>query len=94
MQVPIVIVGTKYDVLQQNESEKLKWICRALRYFAHINGADLVFTQMKEKGFSDFKQIMSTHTYSESKIPKLQFEHGKPISVIAATDKLTKIGDP
>jgi len=27
MQVPIVIVGTKYDVLQQNESEKLKWFC-------------------------------------------------------------------
>ena len=49
---------------------------------------------MKEKGFSDFKQVLSTHTYTESKIPKLQFEHGKPISVIAATDKLTKIGDP
>lgn len=69
--VPIVIVGTKYDVLAQHESEKLKWICRAMRYFAHVNGADLVFTQMKEKGFSDFKTILSQHTFTEAKVPKL-----------------------
>ncbi len=66
-----------------------------MRYFAHINGADLVFSQMKEKGFSDFKSVLSVHTYSSSpKTPKIQTEHGKPICILAATDKLTKIGDP
>ena len=49
---------------------------------------------MKDKGFSDFKAILGSHVYSESKLPKLQYEHGKPLCVIASTDKLTKIGDP
>ena len=32
---PVLIVGTKYDALRENESEPLKWLCRAIRYFAH-----------------------------------------------------------
>jgi len=43
-----------------------------MRYFAHVNGADLVFSQMKEKGFSDFKSILGAHAYSSvAKVPKM-----------------------
>ena len=40
---PVLIVGTKYDVFKVHESEPMKWMCRALRYFAHQNGCSLVF---------------------------------------------------
>lgn len=38
--IPIqtIIVGTKYDVFGIEESENKKWMCRALRFFAHTNG--------------------------------------------------------
>lgn len=51
---------------------------------------------MREKGFSDFKQILNTYSFSSptSKQPKPQTEHGKPLCVLATTDKLTKIGEP
>jgi len=49
---------------------------------------------MKEKGFSDFKSVLSQHTYQGQKLPKIQPEHGKPLCLLAGTDKLTKIGDP
>ena len=41
--IPTVIVGTKYDIFGLQESENKKWMCRALRYFAHTNGCDLTF---------------------------------------------------
>lgn len=36
--IPTIIVGTKYDVFGLEEPENKKWMCRALRYFAHSNG--------------------------------------------------------
>ena len=41
--IPTIIVGTKYDVFGIEESENKKWMCRALRYNAHVNGCDLTF---------------------------------------------------
>lgn len=68
---PVVIVGTKYDVFGSHESEKLKWMCRALRYYAHVNSSDLVMTSTKEKGFVELKAIMNTHVFSGTRSPKL-----------------------
>ena len=39
--VPVIIAGTKYDKFSLQEPEKAKWMCRALRYFAHMNGCDV-----------------------------------------------------
>ena len=36
--IPTIIVGTKYDVFGIEEPENKKWMCRALRFFAHSNG--------------------------------------------------------
>lgn len=91
---PVVIVGTKYDVFGSHESEKLKWMCRALRYFAHINSCDLVMTSNKEKGFVELKAIMNTHVFSGTRSPKLQFDHSNAVCVLSGSDKLTKIGEP
>ena len=41
--IPVIIAGTKYDVFGIQESENKKWLCRAMRYNAHVNGCDLTF---------------------------------------------------
>lgn len=47
--LPIVIVGTKYDVFANTYEIKLKkMLCDALRYIAHTNGCDLVFASVRE----------------------------------------------
>ena len=44
-QAEIVVVGTKYDILEKADMEKLKWVCRCLRFFTHINGLSLVYVK-------------------------------------------------
>lgn len=47
--VPITVIGAKYDLFaQQNEPVQKKLLCSALRYIAHKNGCDLVFSSIKE----------------------------------------------
>ena len=41
--VPLVILGGKYDLFQNIESENKKTICKALRFIAHNYGATLQF---------------------------------------------------
>lgn len=36
--IPTIIVGTKYDVFGIQESENKKWLCRGMRFNAHVNG--------------------------------------------------------
>jgi dynein light intermediate chain 2 len=50
MYVPVIIIGTKFDLFAKNyEPVKKKQLCLALRYIAHSNGCDLVFSSVKEK---------------------------------------------
>ncbi|KAK2158860.1 hypothetical protein LSH36_162g01004 [Paralvinella palmiformis] len=39
--IPLVIVGTKYDIFQEFDPEKRKVICKTLRFVAHTYGAHL-----------------------------------------------------
>ena len=49
MPIPVVIIGTKYDVFANTyESQLKKKLIDALRYTAHTTGADLVFTSVRE----------------------------------------------
>ncbi len=92
--VPLVLVGAKWDTLASAESEKVKWLARGLRYFAHVNNADLVFGSTKEKGFADLKTLFFRLLFATEKAPKLQTEHGRALCVRAAQDKLSSIGEP
>ena len=75
LNVPVVVYGSKYDVFGSLELEKMKWLCRGLRYFAHSNGCDLVFGSNKEKGFNDAKSIIYRHLYTTTRVPKTQLNH-------------------
>ena len=46
----MIIIGSKFDYFANTfESVKKKQVCLALRYIAHANGCDLVFSSVKEK---------------------------------------------
>lgn len=40
--IPLVIIGSKYDIFQDFDSEKRKVICKTLRFVAHYYGASLM----------------------------------------------------
>lgn len=39
-----IVIGAKYDVYDKYDSEKRKWISRSIRYYAHLNGASVLFS--------------------------------------------------
>lgn len=47
--VPLLIVANKYDLFQNEESERKKWMARTLRYFAHKNGATLLYCSQNDQ---------------------------------------------
>nr|AAH79201.1 Dynein cytoplasmic 2 light intermediate chain 1 [Rattus norvegicus] len=46
--IPLVIIGSKYDIFQDFDPEKRKVICKTLRFVAHYYGASLMFTSKSE----------------------------------------------
>jgi len=95
---PLVIFGTKCDVfLADVDPEKRKGLCRALRYFSHINGAHLVLTSLKDKtAMNTVRSILRQLLFgiaAKGGIPE-QLDSSKPISISAGKDSLQNIGTP
>lgn len=45
--VPLLMIGTKYDLFQNREPEERKMVCKSLRFLAHMHGASLLFVSDK-----------------------------------------------
>jgi len=94
---PIVIFGTKCDSLADVDPEKRRSLCHAMRYFAHVNGASLVFTSVKEKdGMVGARAVLRKLIFGvEAKSSHVdQLDPAKPITVLAGKDSLEAIGKP
>ena len=74
-QIPVIIYGSKYDIFGSDDLEKMKWLCRGLRFFAHQNGCDLVMGSNKEKAMTDAKIILYNHLGLTTRAAKDQFDH-------------------
>lgn len=61
--IPIVIVGTKYDLFQDFEPEQRKVICKTLRFVAHMNGASILFASDKDEGMVNTVRAWCPQTY-------------------------------
>uniref|UniRef100_A0A3P8Y8M9 Cytoplasmic dynein 2 light intermediate chain 1 n=1 Tax=Esox lucius TaxID=8010 RepID=A0A3P8Y8M9_ESOLU len=58
--VPLLIIGSKYDIFQDFDSEKRKVICKTLRFIAHYYAASLIFTSIKfESSMSKTKSLFT-----------------------------------
>jgi len=93
--LPLVIVGSKYDIFQDFESEKRKVICKTLRFLALIYGASLQFFTIKQEQLvSKMRSIVSHHLFDTAIGKNLQLDHNKPLSVPFGHDSLQQIGTP
>jgi len=93
--VPLVILGTKYDLFQDIAPEHRKLICKTLRFVAHMNGASLHFTSDKDEPLvKNCKALMNHLAFKSGTIRSNCLDHDKPLLVAAGHDFLEKIGAP
>lgn len=96
--VPLVIFCTKCDVLlSETDPEKRKHLCKGLRFFAHTNGASLMFTSLRDKStMNAMRSILRLLLFGvtpKGGVPE-QTDPSKPVSVLAGKDNLQSIGLP
>uniref|UniRef100_A0A2C9KJ07 Cytoplasmic dynein 2 light intermediate chain 1 n=1 Tax=Biomphalaria glabrata TaxID=6526 RepID=A0A2C9KJ07_BIOGL len=93
--IPLAIVGSKYDIFQDFDSDKRKTICKTLRFLAHIHGASLQFFSTKQEQLvSRMKGVLSFYLFDTTVSKTIQVDHNKPIFVSAGQDALQQIGTP
>ncbi|XP_050406960.2 cytoplasmic dynein 2 light intermediate chain 1 [Patella vulgata] len=95
MLIPLVIIGTKFDVFQDMDSEKRKVITKTLRFVSHVYGASLQFFSIKqEQLISKTRGLISHHLFETTASKTLQTDYNKPLQVPAGLDSLQQIGNP
>jgi len=102
--VPLVIMGTKYDLFQKMDPIKRKVLCSTLRYIALVNGASLYFTcdrgEDKTKGtvnelLQRSKSIMNNLAFKTAVNTRgVVDDHDKPLMIAAGADSFKAIGAP
>ncbi|KAJ8866916.1 hypothetical protein PR048_032778 [Dryococelus australis] len=91
--VSLVILGGKYDIFQDFDSEKKKIICRCLRYVAHTLGATLQFYSLKDAGLvKKAKDLLSHHGFGSAPVKSISQDYNKPLLVPAGSDSMERIG--
>ncbi|KAI9093115.1 hypothetical protein DFS34DRAFT_696775 [Phlyctochytrium arcticum] len=92
---PVVIIGNKWDLFREMESEKRKLIAKTLRYLAHTHGASLVFVSQKDENtVAKCRQLLTHHAFKGSTPRTMSVDHNKPVLVLAGQDSLSLIGPP
>eukprot|EP00746_Dinoflagellata_sp_MGD_P166806 gnl/MRDRNA2_/MRDRNA2_96963_c0_seq1.p1 gnl/MRDRNA2_/MRDRNA2_96963_c0~~gnl/MRDRNA2_/MRDRNA2_96963_c0_seq1.p1 ORF type:complete len:381 (-),score=94.58 gnl/MRDRNA2_/MRDRNA2_96963_c0_seq1:60-1202(-) len=98
MPIPLAIFGTKWDAFESNvDPEKRKQLCKALRFFAHVNGASLVCTSLKDKtAMTSMRNLLRLLLFGvAAKGSNIeQLEHNKALYIPAGQDTLAGIGNP
>ncbi|XP_059160570.1 cytoplasmic dynein 2 light intermediate chain 1-like [Physella acuta] len=93
--LPLVIIGSKYDIFQDFDSEKRKNICKTLRYVAHVYGATLQFFSIKhDQLVTKLKSLLTYCLFNKDFSKANQVDHNKPIFVYPGQDTKKQIGPP
>ncbi|RDD39755.1 Cytoplasmic dynein 2 light intermediate chain 1 [Trichoplax sp. H2] len=93
--VPLVIVGSKYDIYQDFDPEKRKIISKTLRFIAHTYGATLQFFSTKNESLvARARQLIGNLAFHFPPSKTNATDHNKPIIVPAGTDLFSQIGAP
>lgn len=93
--VPLLIVGSKFDIFQDFDSEKRKVICKTLRFLAHFYGASLIFTSSKsETTMSKSRSFINQLAFGTERLKSISTDPSKPLAIPAGSDSLSQIGPP
>ncbi|KAJ8418450.1 hypothetical protein AAFF_G00141590 [Aldrovandia affinis] len=93
--VSLLIIGSKYDIFQDFDSEKRKAICKTLRFLAHYHGASLIFSSSKSEGLMSKTRGFVTHlAFGTERGKTVSTDPNKPLIIPAGMDSLSQIGTP
>ncbi|CAB1313231.1 unnamed protein product [Coregonus sp. 'balchen'] len=93
--VPLLIIGSKFDIFQDFDSEKRKVICKTLRFIAHYYAASLIFTSSKSESLmSKTKSLFTQLAFGTEKGKSMSSDLSKPLIIPAGMDSLSQIGSP
>ncbi|KAM8946397.1 cytoplasmic dynein 2 light intermediate chain 1 [Pelodytes ibericus] len=92
--IPLLIIGSKYDIFQDFESEKRKVVCKTLRFVSHYNGASLMFTSKSEALKSVTRSFINHLAFGLDKSKAVFLDHNKPLLIPSGADSLSQIGSP
>ncbi|XP_052870775.1 cytoplasmic dynein 2 light intermediate chain 1-like [Anopheles cruzii] len=92
---PIVIVGGKYDLFQNLDSEVRKHVCRCLRSIAHTLGAAVLFYSSKNSALTKLARDTMNHLGFGSPSNPFRttaFDHSAPLVIPFGGDSWERIG--
>ncbi|XP_073529414.1 cytoplasmic dynein 2 light intermediate chain 1 [Phyllobates terribilis] len=92
--LPLLIIGSKYDIFQDFESEKRKIISKTLRFLSHYFGASLLFTSKAESHKNILRSFVNHLAFGQDKSKVVSVDHNKPLIIPAGSDSLSQIGTP
>uniref|UniRef100_A0A3P9N7I2 Cytoplasmic dynein 2 light intermediate chain 1 n=1 Tax=Poecilia reticulata TaxID=8081 RepID=A0A3P9N7I2_POERE len=93
--VPLLIIGSKYDLFQDFDSDKKKVIRKTLRFLAHYYAASLIFTSIKSEGLmSKTKSFFSHLAFGLDRGKTVSCDSGKPLIIPTGSDSFSQIGAP
>uniref|UniRef100_H0X7Q7 Cytoplasmic dynein 2 light intermediate chain 1 n=1 Tax=Otolemur garnettii TaxID=30611 RepID=H0X7Q7_OTOGA len=90
--IPLVIIGSKYDIFQDFDSEKRKVICKTLRFVAHYYGASLMFASKSEALLLKIRGVINQLAFGIDKSKSICVDQNKPLFITAGLDSLSHIG--
>jgi len=93
--VPIIIVGTKYDIFRDDEPEFAKIMAKTLRFWAHSYAAALCYVSTKdEKDMTKYRQLLNHLIFAVPFTGAVETEYSKPLLVLPGKDSFKDIGPP
>ncbi|XP_058507539.1 cytoplasmic dynein 2 light intermediate chain 1 [Solea solea] len=93
--VPLLIIGSKYDLFQEFDSEKRKVVSKTLRFVAHYYAASVIFTSIKSESLmSKTKSFFSHLAFGQDKGKTVSSDSSKPLIIPAGSDSFSQIGTP
>ena len=93
--VPLLIIGTKFDLFVNLDSVEKKMIGRALRFVAHTYAAHVLFVSEKVPAtLRNFKVFMNNMAFGAPMQKVVSIDESKPVAVSAGNDDMMAIGIP
>ncbi|XP_037637593.1 cytoplasmic dynein 2 light intermediate chain 1 isoform X1 [Sebastes umbrosus] len=93
--VPLLIIGSKYDIFQEFDSDKKKVVSKTLRFVAHYYAASLIFTSIKSESLmSKTKSFFSHLAFGLDRGKNVSCDSTKPLIIPAGSDSFSQIGSP
>lgn len=93
--VPLLIIGSKYDIFQEFDSDKKKVVSKTLRFLAHYYAASLIFTSIKSESLMSKTKSFFLHlAFSLERGKTVSSDPLKPLIIPAGSDSFGQIGSP